>query len=432
MGTNVLDPRLRRFEQADMKGKVVLIRVDHNVVKGGRIKDPYRIDATLGTLFGVARRGGKPILMTHVGRPRDKKTGKIQCRDRESVLPIVRYLEGKLSARILVPDCAVDPERGILEPGEATRNAVEALRADKVDMVYLPNTRWFQGEQAKGPEREALAEDLADLADLFVNDAFGSWQAHVSTFDVARRLPAYAGALMQKELANLERVLRPEKPFVGVIAGAKYDTKIGPLRALHERADALILGGLMYNTYLAAKYNLKIGGVTPEDRDLARELVALDQGKDKILELPRVVESETMEGRVDGRYRTVSLEELRRRGRADFIVDVDPASFDDQRVREVVGSAGTFFINAVMGYMPHFFEGSRALYRMAASNEQAAKLYGGGDTLQEFKALCPGDYLRGLDAEGTYYFTGGGSVLAAIEQGTPYGLEPVRVLMEAA
>ncbi|MBW2103981.1 MAG: phosphoglycerate kinase, partial [Deltaproteobacteria bacterium] len=287
--------------------------------------------------------------------------------------------------------------------------------ADKVDMVYLPNTRWFQGEQAKGPEREALAEDLADLADLFVNDAFGSWQAHVSTFDVARRLPAYAGALMQKELANLDRVLRPEKPFVGVIAGAKYDTKIGPLRALHERADALILGGLMYNTYLSARYGLDIAGVTDQD-----------------LELPRVVESETMEGRVDGRYRTVSLEELRRRGRADFIVDVDPASFDDQRVREVVGSAGTFFINAVMGYMPHFFEGSRALYRMAASNEQAAKLYGGGDTLQEFKALCPGDYLRGLDAEGTYYFTGGGSVLAAIEQGTPYGLEPVRVLMEAA
>ncbi len=188
----------------------------------------------------------------------------------------------------------------------------------------------------------------------------------------------------------------------------------------------------MYNTYLSARYGLDIAGVTDQDRELAQELVALDRGKDKILELPRVVESETMEGRVDGRYRTVSLEELRRRGRADFIVDVDPASFDDQRVREVVGSAGTFFINAVMGYMPHFFEGSRALYRMAASNEQAAKLYGGGDTLQEFKALCPGDYLRGLDAEGTYYFTGGGSVLAAIEQGTPYGLEPVRVLMEAA
>ena len=96
MESRTLDPGLRLIQQADMKNKIVLVRVDHNVVKKGKIKDPYRIDATIGTLYAIAAKGGRPILMTHVGRPRDKKTGRIDCREGDAVGPIVQYLQNRL------------------------------------------------------------------------------------------------------------------------------------------------------------------------------------------------------------------------------------------------------------------------------------------------------------------------------------------------
>jgi phosphoglycerate kinase len=430
METTALDPRLRRFEQADMKGKIVLVRVDHNVVKKGRIKDPYRIDATLGTLYGIAEKGGRPILMTHVGRPKDKKTGNISCKEGESVEAIVRYLQKKLPIEIQVPAFPIDPVQGIRHIDASVKGTLEELRGGRIGMIYLPNTRWFLGEEAKGPERAEYAEELAGLADLYVNDAFGSWQAHASTYDVATLLPAYAGALLQKELSNLSRVLEPERPFVGIIAGAKYDTKIGPLRALYKKVDHLILGGLMYNTFIAAKYGVAIAGVGEEDKALAMELVDQDKKGKKIVEMPYLVESDTLEGRQEGAYRTLSIDDLRSKGKAGFILDVDPKSVEEEGAKDVIGSAKTIFVNAVMGLMPHFPEGSRALYGTIASNTSAMKLFGGGDTLQELKNLCPGEYMTGLDDPGTYYFTGGGSVLAAIEQGTPYGLKPVEVLLE--
>ena len=112
-----------------------------------------------------------------------------------------------------------------------------------------------------------------------------------------------------------------------------------------------------------------------------------------------------------------------------YLLDVDPRSFEETAVKDAIQSAKTIFVNAVMGLMPSFFEGSQALYRLIAKNESGMKLFGGGDTLQELKNLCPGIYLEGLDAPETYYFTGGGSVLAAIEKGSPYRLQPVEALM---
>jgi len=423
------DPRLRLFQRADMKGKAVLVRVDHNVVKKGKINDPYRIDVTFPTLYAIAERGGRPILMTHVGRPKDKKTGKIQCSDQESVMPIVRYLEAKLGIKILVPDFRIDPDNGIVDLPDL-KSELNDLKQGKTGMIYLPNTRWFQGEQAKGAEREIFTRWLAGLAEIFVNDAFGSWQAHASTFDIAKALPAYAGALMVKEIAHLKDVLEPDRPFLAVIAGAKYDTKIGPLKALYEKADHLILGGLLYNTYLAARHGVSIQGVTEEDRKLAADLVRMDGKENKIIRMPYIVESEVLEGKSEGKYRRISVEYLKKGKKAGYVLDVDPQSLKEKDVEEAILSAGTIFVNAVMGLMPHFFEGSQALYRLIASNGKAKKLFGGGDTLQEFRNLCPGEYLAGLDDPQTYYFTGGGSVLTAIEQGSPYGLEPVAVLME--
>ena len=424
-----LDPRLKLIQQADLKDKVVLLRVDHNVVKKGIIKDPYRIDATIGTLYAIAAAGGKPILMSHVGRPRDKKTGVISCREDQSVLPIVRYLEQKLPVRIHPQEFPIDPRKGIAHIDDSIEPTLEALRKGAFDMVYLPNSRWFAGEQSKGPERDALSAELAAMADIFVNDAFGSWSVAVSTYDVATRLPSYAGNLLQKEIANLYRVLEPERPFVGVVAGAKYDTKIGPLKALYNKVDHLILGGLMYNTFLSAKYGAAINGVSEEDKVLAKELVDLDRKKGKILEMPMLVESESTENRSEDGYRLVETAQLKEGSRLQYILDVHEKSFQDPRVTKVIGSARTIFVNAVMGMMPLFFEGSRALYRLINENTSATKLYAGGDTLQELKNLCPGIYMNGLDDPKTYYFTGGGSVLAAIEQGSPYKMKPFAALL---
>ena len=308
--------------------------------------------------------------------------------------------------------------------------AIKELRGHKTGGIYLPNTRWFQGEESKGPEREAFARQLAGLADVYINDAFGSWQSHASTVDITRYLPSYAGFLMQKEISNLDRVLNPDRPFLAVVAGAKYDTKIGPLNKLYEKVDHLILGGVIYNTYLAAKAGVTISGVSDSDVQAAQSLVAMDAREKKIVELPLVVESQSLEPPFQGQYRTLPISALKPGQRYGYLLDIAPESFEDSRVKEVLLAAKTIFVNAVMGYTPHFTEGSKALDQAIDKNRTAYKMYGGGDTLQEFKDLNPGLYLSVIDNTQYYFFTGGGSVLTAIETGTPYGLKPVQALME--
>ncbi|MCA1989421.1 MAG: phosphoglycerate kinase [Desulfarculus sp.] len=431
MQARKLDSRLPLLQQANLKDKVVLVRFDHNVVKKGQIKDPYRIDRTIGTLFYIVAQGGRPILMTHVGRPYDKKTGTITTGEDSSVKPIVDYLESKLHCRFLIPDFAPNGDKGIPAIDTSINLAIRQLRAGEVAGIYLPNTRWFAGEEQKGEARRAFALQLAGLADIYVNDAFGSWQPHASTFDVTQHLPSYAGYLMQAEIANLDQVLNPERPFVAVVAGSKYDTKIGPLNAIYDQVDRLILGGVIYNTYLCAKYGVRIAGVTPEDIAAAGDLVAKDAQAHKVVELPYLVESEVL-GREEGRYRTLAVADLKPGMELGYVLDIDAKSFEDPAVSQTILGAKTIFVNAVMGFTPHFTDGSKALDTAIDHNRGAAKLYGGGDTLQEFKDLLPGLYLSVLDDADYYFFTGGGTVLTAIEQRSPYGLKPVEALMENA
>jgi phosphoglycerate kinase len=429
MQSSTLSKRLPLIQEADLNGKVVLVRFDHNVVKKGVIRDPYRIDRTLGTLYNIVERGGRPILMTHVGRPRDKKTGKITCSSDNSVEPIVKYLERKLYTNLYIPEFDIDPENGIAGIGDSINPALEDLKNRKIGGIYLPNTRWFRGEEGEGFFRDSFAVQLAGLADVYINDAFGSWQPHVSTYDVTKYIPSYAGFLMQQEIENLNYVMNPERPFLAVIAGAKYDTKIGPLYAIYRKADHLILGGVIYNTYLCAKYEVSIKGIPEEDVKAAKELVEMDREQNKIVELPYIVESDTIE-KIEGKYRAISIEDFRHRNSYNYILDIDPRSLEDKKVLEVIFNAKTIFVNAVVGYTPHFTLGSEILDKTIAKNTKALKLFGGGDTLQEFKNLCPGLYLSVLDDAQYYFFTGGGTVLTAIEQGSPYGLKPVQALME--
>ena len=417
------------LQEADLKDKIVLVRVDHNVVKKGLIHDPYRIDATLGTLFYIIAKGGKIILMTHVGRPKDKKTGNILIDEGSSIQPIVDYLQTKLHITFGVPKFEAVEDKGYAGIETSINHLIRDLKENKIDGIYLPNTRWFVGEESKGNERDRFAYQLAGLADIFVNDAFGSWQAHASTVTITKYLPSYAGFLMQKELLNLDRIYAPKRPFVGVVAGAKFDTKIESLTALLKVADYLVLGGVIYNAYLCAKYGFEIKGIENEDIEQAKQFVEIcNQYPNKLIELPYIVESESMENKMEGAYRTLDIRTLKARDKLNYVLDAAKESFTESRVHEVFHQAKTIFVNAVMGYMPYFNEGTIALDELIDENLSAVKLYGGGDTMQELKRLLPGLYIVALDDPKYYIFTGGGAVLKAIQEGTYMGLEPVKAL----
>ncbi len=420
------------LQNADLKNKVVLVRVDHNVVKKGIIHDPYRIDATIGTLYYINAKGGKIILMTHAGRPKNKKTGEILISDDTSIQPIVDYLENKLHIILKTPDFMPHDNQGYLGIETSINHLIRDLKNDEIDGIYLPNTRWFAGEESKTEDADRFAYQLAGLADIFVNDAFGSWQAHASTVKVAKYLPSYAGFLLQREIANLERIYFPERPFISVVAGSKFDTKVDSLNALLKVSDYLVLGGVIYNAYLCAKYDIEIKGVEREDIEHAKTFVEFAaEFPGKLIELPYIVESDTMEGKINGQFRIQNIADLKKGSKLNYILDVDPSSFHSEAVLKIFSEAKTIFVNAVMGYTPYFNEGTIALDELIDKNSSAVKLYGGGDTMQELKRLLPGLYIVALDSPKYYIFTGGGAVLKAIQEGNVLGLEPVKALLNS-
>ncbi len=418
------------ISEANLKGKIVLIRVDHNVVKKGIIHDPYRIDATIGTLYHICAKGGKIIIMTHVGRPKNKKTGEINISDYTAVMPIVKYLEEKLHIKLKVPEFSIRGNKGYEGIETSVNHMIRELKEDKIDGIYLPNTRWFNGEEGSEEDADKFANQLAGLADVYVNDAFGSWQAHASTTLVSKYMPSYAGFLMQKELSNLKRIFTPKLPFVAVVAGAKFDTKVNSLTALIKKADHLVLGGVIYNAYLCAKYNIKIQGISDDDILVAKKFIedSIDY-KDKIIELPYIVEAPSLDTKDEASCKVIDIRELKEGSKLDFILDVSARSFQEENVRKVFSEAKSIFVNAVMGYTPYFNEGTIALDSLIDENRDAVKLYGGGDTMQELKRLLPGLYIVALDSPNYYIFTGGGAVLKAIEGGSAKNLAPVKCLI---
>jgi len=144
-----LDPRLPLIQNAPIDGKIVLVRFDHNVVKAGQIRDPYRIDRTLGTLYNIVERGGRPILMTHIGRPKDAKTGEITCRMEESVKPVVEYLQRKLHIKFHVPEFPIAPGVGIAGIDTSVNLAIRDLRERKIGGIYLPEHPLVSGRRCR-------------------------------------------------------------------------------------------------------------------------------------------------------------------------------------------------------------------------------------------------------------------------------------------
>jgi phosphoglycerate kinase len=214
------------------------------------------------------------------------------------------------------------------------------------------------------------------------------------------------------------------------VAGSKYDTKIGPLNALYDRVDHLLLGGVIYNAFLAAKYGVEVAGVAAEDVELAKGLVEKDKNRGKILEPGAVVESQALDRRDPAQCRVVRTSDFKPGQKYAYFLDVAPESFDRPELAGALRQAKTIFVNAVMGFTPNFGEGSARMYSLIGENKGALKLFGGGDTLTELKNLTPGLYLHAQDDPSYYFFTGGGAVLSAIEGGSPYGLKPVAALLK--
>lgn len=427
----MLNRNLPRIQDADLKDKIVLVRVDHNVVKKGIIKDTERIDATIPTLFNIVVRGGKIILMTHNGRPLNKTTKKIEVSDNDSVAPIVEYLKSKLGIRVEIPKWSLHKENGIEVDDASIQKLIGDLKANKTDMIYLPNTRWFRGEEAKNSDSDELGIALAKMADVYVNDAFGSWQPHTSTMKLTQHVPSYSGLLMQKEITHLKQIFTPKRPFVGIVAGSKFDTKIRPLTSLLEHVDHLVLGGVIYNAYLSVKYGLKIKGISENDLELAQKF--LDVASDfpqRIVELPYIVESDVLGEKIPGKYRTHFIHDLKPGTELNYVLDVSWETWSLRHIKDLFSRANMFFCNAVMGLVPNFYEGTKEMYNMISKNQTAMKMFGGGDTLQEFKALNYETYLKAIEREDYYFFTGGGAVLNSIELDSPFGMEPVQALID--
>lgn len=422
-----MDVNIAGIQEADLTGKIVLVRVDHNVLKNGEIRDPDRINRTIGTLYNIVEQGGRLILMTHVGRPRDAETKTIVKRQQESVKDIVKYIQNRLYTNFVIPE--MEAEAGIDNIYSSINLLIKDLKKHRIGGIYLPNIRWFKGEE-DATKSTAFCKQLAGLADVYVNDAFASWQNHSSTYGITKYLPSYAGHLMQHEIENTKKILTPKKPFVAVIGGFKFSTKLKSLASILKNVDYLILGGHIYNIYLAAKYGFKIAGVDENQIEVAKGFIDnVGENQKKIIEIPYLLEVEDFYSKPE--TKEIDIRELKKGDKIGYIYDVSPNFVRLQEIRDVILSAKTIFVNAVMGLSPYYLKGSMALYTLVDQNKDALKLYGGGDTNQEFKLNLPSVFRRAFDDDKYYFFTGGGTLLKVLETGSILGLKPVKALEES-
>ena len=248
----------KTLDQLELSGKIVLVRVDLNVpLDAGRVTDATRIERIVPTVRDILGAGGKPILLAHFGRPKGQRIAEM------SLSQIVGACEAAMGVPVrFAEDCV----------GDVAKSAVAALDAGEV--LLLENTRYHAGEEKNDP---ALAAAMAELGDVYVNDAFSAaHRAHASTEGIAQHLPAAAGRLMEAELKALEAALgEPKRPVVAVVGGAKVSTKLDLLGNLVRKVDMLVIGGGMANTFLVAQ-GADVGKSLAEHdmADTAREILA--------------------------------------------------------------------------------------------------------------------------------------------------------------
>jgi len=378
----------KTLKDFDVKSKKVLVRVDFNVPmdENGNITDDTRIRASLPTIQYLIENESKVILASHLGRPKGKVNMKY------SLGPVARRLSELLNKDVIMAKDCVGPE---------VEEAVSKLRPG--DVLLLENVRFYAGEEKNDPD---FAKELAKLADIYINDAFGTaHRAHASTAGVAELLPAGAGFLMQKEIEVMGKALEdPARPFVAILGGAKVSDKIGVIQNLLTKVDALLIGGGMAFTFLKAK-GYEIGkSLLEEDKlELAKSLMKQADEKGVKLLLPEdvVVASEISE---NAEYATVPVDRIP----ADRMgVDIGPQT--RKAFEEIIKDAATVVWNGPMGVfeIKAFAEGTLAV-ATAMANSKAVTIIGGGDSAAAAEQLGFADKM-------THISTGGGASLEFLE-----------------
>ena len=368
----------------DYQGKKVLVRVDFNVpLEAGQITDDTRIKAALPTINYLIEQGAAVILCSHLGRPKG------EIKPELSLKPVAEHLSKLISVPVRFVEDTV---------GEGAVKAAGDLKFGEI--LVLENTRFLAGEKKNHP---SVARGLANLADLFVNDAFGTaHRAHASNVGVAEYLPAAAGFLLEKEIKFLENVLAdPEKPFVAILGGVKVSDKIGVIENLLEKADHVLVGGGMANTfYMAQGYDVADSLVEDGALDTARKL--LQAGSNKIHLPIDVVIADSFSN--DAKKKTISAGNVPAGWR---ILDIGPETVEifGRRVKE----AGTVVWNGPMGVFefPEFAVGTFELAGKVAECE-GVTIIGGGDSAAAVVE-------SGLADKITHISTGGGASLQMLE-----------------
>ena len=370
----------------DWQGKQALVRVDFNVPMDEHraITDDARIRGALPTINYLLENGASVVLMSHLGRPKSPADTQF------SLAPVADYLGGLIDAPVKFVGQTVGAE-------------AEAAAADLApgQVLVLENTRFDSREKKNDP---SMAAQLAKLGDVYVNDAFGSaHRAHASTAGVTAHLPAVAGFLMEKELAYLGAALdQPKRPFVAILGGAKISDKIGVIEALLAKVDAILIGGGMANTFLAAQgLDMAKSLVEAESLETAKALMAKSEG---IIQLPvdlRVADAFA----ADAANQVVGVDEMPEGWMA---LDIGPATIAHFANR--LAGAHTVVWNGPMGVfeMPVFAQGTVAVAEILADLEDAITIIGGGDSAAAVRQ-------SGLNEKMSHISTGGGASLEFLE-----------------
>ena len=392
----------------DLAGKTALVRVDFNVpMEGGKVTDDTRLRVAVPTIQRLRDAGAKIVLLAHFDRPKGQRVPSM------SLKPVVEALENVLGAPVrFADDCIGAP-------------AVEAIRdLDAGGVLLLENVRFHAAEEANDP---VFAQKLADLGDLYVNDAFSAaHRAHASTEGIAHHIPAYAGESMRRELDALDAALgNPQKPVIGIVGGSKVSTKLDLLKNLVGKLDTLAIGGGMANTFLYAQ-GIDIGGSLAEKdmADTAREIMAEAEAKGCELLLPVdvVVATEVKPGAESRTVKTGAAHSSGVLAADDKILDAGPETV--ARLNAAIDASKTLIWNGPLGVfeVPPFDAATVAAAKHVAERTRAGALIavaGGGDTVAAVAHA-------GVTADLTFVSTAGGAFLEWMEGKPLPGVEALR------
>lgn len=379
----------------DLKGKKVFCRVDFNVpMKNGEVTDDTRIKAALPTITYLSEQGAKVILASHLGRPKG------QAVDELRLDPVAKRLSGLIGKEVVKTDSVFGPE---------VDEAISGLNDG--DLLLLENVRFEAGEEKND---SALAEAFANMADIYVNDAFGAaHRAHASTAGIAEKLPSAAGFLMEKELSVLGKALEnPDRPFTAIIGGAKVKDKIGVIDNLLEKVDNLIIGGGLAYTFVKAQGHEIGKSLLEEDKiDLAKEFMqkAKEKGVNFVLPEDVVVADDFSE---DANKKVVPISEIPSDWEA---LDIGPKT--SEKYAQIVKDSKLVIWNGPMGVfeLNAFANGTKAVAEALAETE-GYTVIGGGDSaaaVEKFNLAEKMDHVS----------TGGGASLEFMEGKVLPGVE---------